>query len=111
MKIFDCTTYFEEELMMDVRFNTLNEKVEKFIVVESCYSHSGEKKKLNFNIDSYKKFKDKIIYIIIDKEPNGIIPGRNEILKSSDKRTNSMKRIEQSYEYMLKGINDATDND
>ena len=24
---------------------------------------------------------------------------------------NSLKRIEQSYEYMLKGINDATDND
>ena len=44
MKIFDCTTYFDEELLMDVRFNILNEKVEKFIVVESCYSHSGKKK-------------------------------------------------------------------
>ena len=48
MKIFDCTTYFDEELLMDVRFNILNEKVEKFIVVESCYSHSGKKKSLNF---------------------------------------------------------------
>ena len=53
MKIFDCTTYFDEELLMDVRFNILNEKVEKFIVVESCYSHSGKKKELNFNIDNY----------------------------------------------------------
>ena len=46
MKIFDCTTYFDEELMMDVRFNILNEYVEKFIVVESKYSHSGRKKNL-----------------------------------------------------------------
>ena len=73
MKIFDCTTYFDEELLMDVRFNILNEKVEKFIVVESCYSHSGKKKSLNFNIDNYKKFKDKIIYKVIDNEPDGII--------------------------------------
>ena len=72
MKIFDCTTYFDEELLMDVRFNILNEKVEKFIVVESCYSHSGKKKSLNFNIDNYKKFKDKIIYIVIEKEPDEI---------------------------------------
>ena len=39
MKIFDCTTYFDEELLMDVRFNILNEKVEKFIVVELSLIH------------------------------------------------------------------------
>ena len=66
MKIFDCTTYFDEELLMDVRFNILNEKVEKFIVVESCYSHSGKKKELNLNIDNYKKFNDNIIYFVIE---------------------------------------------
>ena len=26
MKIFDCTTYFDEDLLMDVRFNILGEK-------------------------------------------------------------------------------------
>ena len=44
MKIFDCTTYFDEKMLMDVRFNVLDEYVHKFIVVESIYSHSGEKK-------------------------------------------------------------------
>ena len=44
MKIFDCTTYFDEKMLMDVRFNVLDEYVQKFIVVESIYSHSGEKK-------------------------------------------------------------------
>jgi len=54
MRFFDCTTYFDEELMMDVRFNLLDKFVEKFIVVESIYSHSGIKKKLNLII--FKKF-------------------------------------------------------
>ena len=109
MKIFDCTTYFDEDLLMDVRFNILGEKVEKFIVVESCYSHSGKKKELNFNINNYKKFKDKIIYIVIEKEPDEI--NRDENLKSIDKRANSLKRIDQSYEFMMKGIDGASNND
>ena len=50
MKIFDCTTYHSEDLMLDVRFNILDEHVHKFIIVESEYSHSGQKKKLNFDI-------------------------------------------------------------
>ena len=69
MKIFDCTTYFDEELLMDVRFNILNEKVEKFIVVESCYSHSGKKKSLNFNIDNYKNLKIKLFILLLKKSP------------------------------------------
>ena len=109
MKIFDCTTYFDEDLLMDVRFNILSEKVEKFIVVESCYSHSGKKKKLNFNINNYKKFKDKIIYIVIENEPDEI--NRDKNLKSIDKRANSLKRIDQSYEFMMKGIDSASNND
>ena len=55
MKIFDCTTFFEEHLMMELRFNILNKYVEKFIVVESRFSHSGKEKKLNFDIWYSKK--------------------------------------------------------
>ena len=72
MKIYDCTTFYNEHMMYDIRLNILNEKVEKFIVTESIYSHSGQPKKLNFDINNYKKFKDKIIYIVIDREPDDI---------------------------------------
>ena len=65
MKIIDCTTYYSEDLMLDVRFNILNEHVSKFIIVESIYSHSGKKKKLNFDINNFSKFKDKIRYLVI----------------------------------------------
>ena len=60
MRIFDCTTFHSEHLMMDLRFNILAEHVEKFIVCESTISHSGKKKKLNFDINNYPKFKEKI---------------------------------------------------
>ena len=111
MKIFDCTTFYSEHMMMDVRFNTLNEYVHKFIVTESTFSHSGESKKLNFNINNYPKFKDKIIYIVIDKEPNDLIITNNKLLTPPEKRCNSLKRIEQSYNYMAKSLDLALDND
>ena len=41
MKIFDCFMYFNEELMIEVRLNELNQYVDKFIIVESSYTHSG----------------------------------------------------------------------
>ena len=111
MKIFDCTTFYSEHLMMDVRFNVLNEYVHKFIVSESTFSHSGKPKKLNFDINNYPKFKDKIIYVIIDKEPNDIIRIEDKLLTTVDKRSNSLKRINLSYDYMAKSLDIALDND
>ena len=111
MKIFDCTTFYSEHLMMDLRFNILNEYVEKFIVCESTISHSGKKKKLNFDINNYPKFKDKIKYIVIDEEPKGIIGLKNGLAEPHEKRSDSLKRINLSYDYMLKAISEASDND
>ena len=111
MKIFDCTTYYSEDLMLEVRFNILNEHVHKFIIVESKYSHSGKKKELNFNIDNYKKFKDKIVYLVIENEPENIMDVSDPKSSIYIKRMNSLKRIEQSYDYMLNGIKDASDED
>ncbi len=110
MKIYDCTTFYSEHMMMDVRFNVLNEFVHKFIVVESLYSHSGKKKKLNFDIKNYLKFKDKIIYLIIDKEPKDLIINSPNI-KQNEKRINSLKRIDLSYNHMISGISGATEDD
>ena len=111
MKIFDCTTFFNEKMMMDLRFNILNEYVSKFIVVESIYSHSGKKKSLNFNIDDYPKFKDRIKYIVIDKEPENLIKDKETLNLPQNKRQNSLKRIEQSYNHMFLGLEDADDED
>jgi len=109
MKIIDCTTYYSEDLMLDIRLNILNEYVDKFIIVESKFSHSGEKKSLNFDINNFSKFKDKIKYLIIEDEPEGIIENKNNI--GSIKRMNSLLRIEQSYNYISNALIDVSEND
>ncbi len=108
MKIIDCTTYYSEDLMLDVRFNILDQYVSKFIITESLFSHSGEKKSLNFDINNFPKFKDKIEYLVIEKEPEGIDFKDNS---SSTKRMNSLLRIEQSYDFMMNAIKGVSDED
>ena len=95
-------------MMYEIRLNVLADKVDKFIVTESTYSHSGEKKKLNFDINNYPKFKDKITYIVIDKEPDGIVSENNNPVLQ---RSNSLKRIALSYDESLKALNNVDDND
>ena len=64
MKIYDCFMYFDEDIVVDVRLNTLNQFVDYFVIVESRFTHKGESRQLNFNHKKFKKFKDKIIYIV-----------------------------------------------
>ena len=49
MKIFDCFMYFDEEMILDLRLNILNKYVDYFVIVESTFTHRGEKRELNFN--------------------------------------------------------------
>ncbi|MDA9072906.1 hypothetical protein N9J69_00260 [Pelagibacteraceae bacterium] len=108
MKVYDCTSFYSEHMMYDVRLNVLNDKVEKFIVTESTYSHSGQKKKLNFDINNYPKFKDKIIYIVIDNEPKGIVPDQDDPLSQ---RLNSLKRVSLSYDACFNATRNCSSDD
>ena len=72
MKLYDCFIYNNEDLILDIRFNTLNKYVEKFILVESKFDHQGNKKELNFNINKFKEFKNKIEYLVINEFPNNL---------------------------------------
>ena len=109
IKIYDCFQFFDEDMLLDLRLNVMNKYIDKFVITEATYMHNGKPKKLIFDMNNFSKFKDKIIYIVIEEEPLDIIKSEN--LSSGTKRMNSIKRIEQSYNYMMKGINDAEDND
>jgi len=69
MKIIDCFNYFDEDLILDIRLATLFDYVDKFIICEATLDHAGNKKKLNFDIKKFKKYEEKIKYIIIDDLP------------------------------------------
>ena len=55
MAIYDCFTYFNEDLILDIRLNILDKHVDKFVIVEATRDHAGNHKKLNFNINNFKK--------------------------------------------------------
>ena len=89
MKIYDCFMYFDEEVVLDVRLNTLNEFVDYFVIVESNLHHKGEPENLKFNHKKFEKFKDKIIYIV-DEET---YPQTDEINTEDSEDEKSRKSI------------------
>ena len=106
--------YFDEDLLLDLRLNSLNKFVKKFIITEATYTHNGTKKKLNFDINKFKKFKDKIIYLVVDKQPENIMNLSADDTK--EKRgekliLNGMARDYYQRENLLEGIKDAVDDD
>ena len=64
--------FFDEEMLLDLRLNIMNKYVDKFVITEATYMHSGNPKKLIFDINKYPKFKDKIIYIVVEKQPDNL---------------------------------------
>ena len=102
MAIFDCFQYFNEDHIADLRFNILNKFVDKFVIVESTVNHQGNSKKLHFDINKYKKFKDKIDYIIVDDTP--------EQIKKPHQGGESLVEQHQRNSIM-KGLKNAHDND
>ena len=72
MKLYDCFMYFDEDLVLDLRLNILNEYVDTFVIAEATKDHTGRGKKLNFNINNFSKFKDKINYIVVEDLPTDL---------------------------------------
>ena len=114
MKIFDCFMYFDEEVVLDVRLNTLNEFVDYFVIVESNFTHKGERRELKFNLKKFEKFKDKIIHLIYDEQPQEIeiINNKdNENEKSRKYIFNAAYRENGQRNYIEKGLTHADEND
>ena len=89
MKIFDCFMFCDEEMLLDIRLNTLDKFVDKFIIVESKFTHSGKERNLVFDIKKFQKFKDKINYLVIENLPENI----ETINSYDDERTKEVKII------------------
>ena len=114
MKIFDCFMYFDEDIVLDVRLNYLDKYVDKFIIIESKYNHKGEKRTPLFNIDKFKKFENKIKYILTNKIPTGI-----ENIKADDNKSeiyrksifNAWKRENLQRNQISEGLSDAQEED
>ncbi len=114
MKIFDCFMYFDEDLVLDLRLNTLNNSVDFFVIVESIYTHKGEKRDLKFDIKKFEKFRNKIIYLVYDIEPEGIKyinEKDNETEKSIKYILNAIKRENGQRNFIQSGLKNASNED
>ena len=114
MKIYDCFMFSDEKMILDIRLNVLSEYVDHFVIVESKYKHNGDIKNKNFDIDQYSKFKNKIKYIYLDEEPEGLVSISGE--DDEDKKNKSILHntyVRENYQrdVIAKGILDAGPED
>ena len=50
--------YFDEEVVLDLRLNTLDIYVDYFVIVESTFTHRGDRRNLKCDHKEFEQFKD-----------------------------------------------------
>tara|TARA_B100001245_G_C22704973_1_gene343332 strand:- start:306 stop:629 length:324 start_codon:yes stop_codon:yes gene_type:complete len=106
--------YFDEDLVLELRLNTLDKYVDYFVIVESNYNHKGDERELRFNIDKFKKFKNKILYLNYNFTPEGIeiiSEKENENSQSAKFILNAARRENGQRNYIEKGLLNAKNED
>jgi beta-1,4-mannosyl-glycoprotein beta-1,4-N-acetylglucosaminyltransferase len=106
--------YFDEDIVLDVRLNYLDKYIDQFIIIESEYNHKGEKRVPLFDINKFKKFENKIKYILTNDIPLGI-----ENIKADDNKSeiyrksifNAWKRENLQRNQISVGLSDAQEED
>ena len=114
MKIYDCFMFYDEKMILDLRLNCLNKHIDKFIIVESSFTHSGEKRDLLFNINDYPNFKDKIIYIVLEEQPKDLFElSKSDTFDQENSKyiLNALKRENLQRNTIEKGLLSASPDD
>ncbi|MDG2348430.1 MAG: hypothetical protein P8L77_03090 [Gammaproteobacteria bacterium] len=104
MKIYDCFTFFNENLMLELRLNTLDKFVDYFVIVECGQTHQGTFKGKQIDHSILAKFKDKIRYIYLEDFNDVDIASFEEWLQA-------WKRENYQREQLAKGLYDAKPDD
>ncbi len=114
MKFIDCFMYFNEDMILDIRLNILDKYVSYFVICEANFNHNGTKRKLKFDINKFSKFKKKIIYLPLEKQPQNlreIINSDNQSRKNSKILDNALLRENFQRNFLQSKIKDFHDED
>ena len=106
--------YFDEEVVLDLRLNTLNKYVDYFVIVESKFTHRGEQRNLKFNHKKFEKFKNKIIYKVFTNPPErieSINDDDSEKVRGNKYIMNAIKRENSQRNFIEEGLYDAEEDD
>jgi beta-1,4-mannosyl-glycoprotein beta-1,4-N-acetylglucosaminyltransferase len=66
MAVYECSMFFNENDLLEVKLNEHWEFVDKFIIVEAGETHTGIKKPFYFDQERFKPYAEKLIYITFD---------------------------------------------
>ena len=96
--IYDCFSFFNELDLLEIRLNVLKDVVDKFVLVEAGETHTGKPKPFYFkdNESRFSEFKDRIIYVGIER-----FPGHHDAWWNENYQRNMI----------LEGLNDAKPHD
>jgi beta-1,4-mannosyl-glycoprotein beta-1,4-N-acetylglucosaminyltransferase len=96
-KIYDCFCYFNEDMILELRLETLWDVVDVFVIAEATYTQAGEPKPINFLPERFAKYMSKIRHLVVDHKPQG----PNDFWKNENYQRN----------YLKNGLTDAQPDD
>ncbi len=70
-KKYDCFCYFNEDMLLELRLETLWNHVDYFVISEATYTHAGKERETHFDINRFAKYQSKIRYLKLDQRPQG----------------------------------------
>jgi beta-1,4-mannosyl-glycoprotein beta-1,4-N-acetylglucosaminyltransferase len=70
-RIYDCFCYFNEDMLLELRLETLWDHVDYFVISEASFTHAGKDRETEFDIAKFKKYESKIRYVRLDQRPEG----------------------------------------
>ena len=114
MNIIDCFMYYDEDIILDIRLNILDKYVSHFVICEANFNHNGTKRELIFDINKFKKFKNKIIYIPLNYQPSNLFKIKKsdtQLIKNSKILDNALLRENFQRNYLFEKIQDFNEDD
>ena len=95
-RIIDCITFFDNNFIFELRYNTLKNYVDFFLICESKFDHRNRPKKINFKFR--KEYNKKQIKHILMNKP-------------FPKKNNAWENQALQREYILKYLNEFNSDD
>lgn len=66
MSVYECSMFFNENDLLEIKLNEHWNFVDKFIIVEAGETHTGVKKPYNFDHERFKPYAEKLVYVTFD---------------------------------------------
>ena len=117
--VYDCTMFLNENDLYEIRLNSHWNFVDKFIVIEAGETHTGLKKPFNFDLERFKPYAEKLVYVKFDsfeeemaKHPE-LLDNITMMERGAHQTSIDWSRDHFQHSYMVKVLNDlgAEDTD